>query len=87
MDTKVNEFIELNTINNQVEVENAKQVLKRNGYYVDNLWQTCDVTMNYDCTEEQAQEVLDNVLTNDFTFQYIFDAIKLEAEDLKLSSL
>jgi hypothetical protein len=81
---EVKEFIEIST---EVDIENAKQVLRRNGYYVDNLWQTCDVTMNYDCTEEQAQEVLDGAMNNDATYQQIWEGIRCYAENLKLSSL
>ena len=84
---EVHEFIELSTINKQVEIENAKQVLKRNGYYVDNLWQTCDVTMNYECTEEEAQEVLDGALNNDNVLQQIFEGITMYADNLKLKEI
>jgi hypothetical protein len=36
-------------------IDDAKKLLRSEGYFVDNLWQTDDVTMNYDCTEEEAQ--------------------------------
>ena len=84
---EVKEFIEIKAISTDVDIENAKQVLRRNGYYVDNLWQTCDVTMNYDCTEEQAQEVLDGAMNSDSTYQHIWEGITHYAENLKLSSL
>jgi len=66
------------------DIENAKQLLKANGYFVDNLWQTEDVTMNHECTEEQAQTILDRALTNEATYQQIWEAIGYEAESMNL---
>lgn len=59
----------------ETEVEKAKAVLKQYGYFVDNLWSTQDVTYRYECTEEQAQEVLDTALNNEATREQIFYAI------------
>jgi hypothetical protein len=68
----------------RLDIENAKELLKREGYFVDNLWQTCDVTMNHECTEEQAQTILNKALTNDATYQQIWEAISYEAESMNL---
>lgn len=85
---EVHDFVDLSKETMRaIEIENAKQLLKRNGYYVGNLWQTCDVTMNYDCTEEQAQEVLDGVLTDDYISQQIFEGITMYADNLKLKEI
>lgn len=90
MDTKkindidVKDYIDLSTTLRQTDIENAKQVLKSAGYYVDNLWQTCDVTLNYDCTEEDAQEVLNKSLTNDATYEQIWMSIGYVAESMNL---
>ncbi len=62
-----------------VQINFAKQLLRDNGYFVDNLWRTFDVTLNYECTEEQAQEVLLNALQNDATMEQIWFAINYEA--------
>lgn len=83
-DTDFNCHADLIAVLKQLDVENAKQVLKEAGYYVDNLWQTCDVTMNYECTEEQAQDVLDKSLTNDYVQEQIFSTIKEYAEFINL---
>jgi hypothetical protein len=64
----------------------AKEVLKNAGYYVDNLWQTCDVTMNYNCTEEEAQKVLDRAFANEATYQQIWEAISYSAESMNIES-
>lgn len=80
----VNNFIDVSAILKQLDIENAKQVLKSAGYYVDNLWQTCDVTINYDCTEEEAQKVLDKVFRSESTFEDIWMAISYQAESINL---
>jgi hypothetical protein len=87
---EVHDFVDLSPSKETmraIEIENAKKLLRSEGYYVDNLWQTCDVTMNYDCTEEEAQEVLDGALNNEATMQQIWDGIKCIAEDLKLKEI
>ena len=58
----------------------AKEVLKNAGYFVDNLWHVNDVQANYDCTEEEAQEVLDGAFNNDATMEQIWFAISFHAE-------
>jgi hypothetical protein len=40
--------------------------------------------LNYDCTEEEAQEVLSNALQNDATMQQIWEAISYKAESMNL---
>ena len=84
IEIEVNEPVELTTIIKQESIENAKKLLKSEGYYVDNLWQTCDVTMNYDCTEKQAQIVLNDAMNSEAVMQQIWDEIKYRAGFLKL---
>lgn len=58
-------------------VEEAKKLLKDNGYYVDNLWHIDDVKqIKEGITEEEAQKVLDLALTNDATMEQIWFSIK-----------
>jgi hypothetical protein len=57
------------------EVENARKVLKENGYFVENLWSINDVKGRYNCNDDQAQEVLDKALTNEATMEQIWFAI------------
>jgi hypothetical protein len=70
-------FIKINKImeNQLTEIEQAKAILKQYGYFVDNLWSTQDVTDRYECTEEQAQDVLNTALTNEWVTEQIFYAI------------
>lgn len=58
------------------EIEKARQVLRQNGYFVDNLWCVDDVQSKYNCTEEQAQEILEQALTNEATMEQIWFSIK-----------
>lgn len=52
-------------------IESAKQFLKDNGYFVDNLWTVHDVKEKFNCTDEQAQKVLNYSLTNESTMEQI----------------
>lgn len=69
------------------KIEQAKQVLRDNGYYVDNLWSVEDVVSNYNCTDEEAQEVLDGALQNDATMEQIWYAIDYHAEEIGLTKV
>jgi hypothetical protein len=67
------------------EIEKAKQVLKNAGYQVDNLWHIDDVKQNYDCTDEEAMEVLEGALMNDYVMETIFEVIDDEVNYLGLT--
>jgi hypothetical protein len=66
------------------EIDKAKELLKSKGYYVNNLWNTDDVTMNYDCTEEEAMKVLERVFNNEYVIQQIFESIDIITNSLNL---
>ena len=68
------------------EVQKALAILKQNGYFVDNLWSVQDVTDRYECTEKQAQDVLNTALTNEWTMEKIFYAISdaCDCENIEL---
>jgi hypothetical protein len=66
------------------EIDKAKELLKSKGYYVGNLWNTDDVTMNFDCTEEEAHKVLDKLFSNEYVNQQIQDSIKIIADSMNL---
>lgn len=70
-----------------MSVEEAKEVLKQNGYFVDNLWSVDDVQLNWKCDEDTAQEVLYKALTNDWVVEQIFFAIGSAAEEMELERL
>ena len=63
-----------------MSVEEAKKVLKDNGYFTDNLWTVGDVQHKFKCTEEQAQYILEKALTNDATMEQIWLSIDIFGE-------
>ena len=81
-DIEVKDFIELSPSSEhqkQIRIFEAKKFLEKEGYFVDNLWSVQDVMLNYDCTEEEAQEVLSKALQNEATMEQIWFAIHFEA--------
>lgn len=62
------------------KIEKAKQFLKDNGYFTDNLWHVDDVKGNYDCDDEKAHSILNDALQNDATMEQIWLAISIAAE-------
>ena len=63
-------------------VENAKAVLRENGYFVDNLWHVDDVKLRYQCDDnEMALDILYTALTNEATMEQVWFAINMVAED------
>ena len=67
------------------EIEKARQVLKDAGYQTDNLWHIDDVKRNYNCTDEEAMEVLVEALDNDATLTEIRFAVNFHAEEIGLT--
>lgn len=70
-----------------MSVEEAKEVLRQNGYFTDNLWSVDDVQLNWKCDEDTAQEVLRMALTNDATTEQIWFSINMVAEEMNLERL
>ena len=67
---------------NQKEIEKAKQLLKEAGYYVGNLWSISDVNIDFICTPQQAQEVLEQAINSDYIKGVINETISMVAEDI-----
>jgi hypothetical protein len=68
-------------MSNFKSVEEAKVYLTEQGFYTGNLWSVDDVQANYDCTKEEAQDVLDGALNNEATMEQIWYAINFHAEN------
>ena len=62
------------------EIEKAKQLLRDNGYFVDNLWHVEDVKGKFKCDDETAQSILKDALENDATMEQIWLAIDIAGE-------
>jgi hypothetical protein len=69
------------------KIEEAKAFLKSQGFCSNNLWQIKDVKKNYDCTDEQAFEVLENALHNAGTIEYTYEIINDLCGELNLKKL
>ena len=63
------------------DVLQAKELLRKKGYYVDALYHIDDVKDHYDCNNETAQEILCMAVNNDGTANQVWDAISHIAED------
>ena len=59
-----------------MNVEEAKAVLKANGYFVDNLWCVDDVKSMFKCDDDEAQYILEQSLTNEATMEQIWFSIR-----------
>lgn len=81
------EDLEKARIRNSRAVEHAKKILEENGFFTDNLWHVDDVKSKFECTDEEAQEVLRGALTNDATVEQIWYAISFHGEDNKLKPI
>jgi len=66
------------------DIVEARLFLRSRGYFVENLWTTDDVTENYNCTQEQAHQVLEMALTNEATMEQIWLAIGDACDTLEI---
>lgn len=58
-----------------------REHFKESGYFVDNLWHLNDVSDRFDCTDDEAYEVLSKVLQSDYIMESIHEAICQVAQD------
>jgi hypothetical protein len=66
------------------EVEQAKQVLKNNGYYIENLWHINEVKDSpnsnedyFNCSDEKAYNILGDAIEQDGIYESINNSIRL----------
>ena len=66
-----------------MKTNEVKEFLKSKGYYVDNLWQIEDVKHNRpDLTDEQAYEILDKAMNNEYLMNETWETIDIIYNDL-----
>jgi len=65
-------------------VERAKGVLRRQGFFVDNLWHINDVFAVRECDDDQAMQALKNAFSCEYLNEDIQDAISSAADFLDL---
>jgi hypothetical protein len=68
------------------KTEKALNLLSEEGYYVKNLWGLDDVMIGWECTKEQALEILDKTFDNEYVNETIFDIININAREMNLTS-
>ena len=57
-------------------MEDSRKILKDNGYYVDNLWTTLDITDRFkDCSDDLAYQILDEVLQSEYIITIIQETL------------
>ena len=66
------------------QIEEAREFLKSKGYYVGNLWTIDDVQQTYECTDEEAMGLLDDVLQHEWLVENTFEMIGDFAEKYNL---
>ena len=69
------------------EEQRAKELLSSKGYYTDLLWQVDDVKGKFECTDEEAQDVLNNAFSNEATFDQILMSIECAGEMFNLKPI
>jgi hypothetical protein len=70
-----------------ISVEKAKDTLRDEGYFVDNLWSVDDVIGRHDCNEDEAQEILSEALQSEFVVETIRGSIDLQAAEKGLQKV
>ena len=56
----------------KVKTREAILHLESKGFFVANLWQVSDVQQDFECTDDEAFDVLHDALTNEYITERIF---------------
>ena len=64
-----------------VSTEDLRNELELRGFQMDNLWQTIDVTDNYECDSDVAMDILTDTFNNEWIIEQIFLVIDQIAQD------
>jgi uncharacterized lipoprotein YajG len=67
--------------------QELKDELTRRGYYTGNLWHIDDVKGRFEATNDQAQDVLNEVLQGSWIIEQIFESIDDCADEYKLKEI
>jgi hypothetical protein len=69
------------------KVVHAKAYLKSQGYYTDSLWCNDDAKMKFKCTDEEANILVGQALSNEATMEQIWFAMDFHGEDNGLTKI
>ncbi len=65
-----------NNVSSRERIEDAKYILKVNGYYTDNLWHINDVLRNHpNLTHNQAYKMIDEAMQSEWLVQEVNELI------------
>jgi len=81
----VTEIIE--GMGNVQKEKEARETLHEFDFAVGNLWCADDVTTKYDCSKEQARDIINRALINEATMTQIWASIDSEADELGLEEI
>ena len=70
--------------NNAQEVNAARELLKKNGYFVDNLWHIRDVQTKFNVQDDVAYNVLSVLLDSDYHKDRVNQDISDTGKDMGL---
>ena len=79
---KVNAINEIKEILKRIGMnpkEISMEFLKSKGHYVDNFWSIDDIQHNYECTDEEAYTILDDIMCDERLIEIIFENIHQKA--------
>lgn len=69
------------------KVREAITYLESQGYFVQNLWHIADVQDRFDCTEEEAVEVLEKAVCGEYIIEEINNRIVMFGKEDNLKEL
>jgi len=58
-----------------MDSNDLRDELASRGFYTNNLWHVDDVKQNYECSDEDAQEILDKTMQSEWVTREIFTFI------------
>ena len=58
-----------------INSNDLRDELASRGFYTNNLWHVDDIKQNYECSDEDAQEILDKTMQSEWITQQIFTFI------------
>lgn len=67
--------------------QEAREFLKENGFFTDNLWHIDDVQLRFKCDNETAQKILSQALTSGSTIESIHETIEMICQDKGLEEI
>jgi hypothetical protein len=69
------------------QIELGKDILTACGYYADNLWGVKDVKDKFNCTDDKAQDILNDAFSDQWLMEQINCAIREAGDSAGLTSI